>query len=161
MIRPDGLIIAILLLAACFIGVKLLYLFRTMAMRNLAHKLGLQFRQGEQHLLFLPKGHHPLPTSLGVRGSPWTSITRAWNFIEGEKNGVRVLIFDATLGSGRGRYSTFIAANSDKNPFGYVGPELKIAHSNGWVALYCLRFWQVPWTLSVQSIEEYIENTTS
>jgi hypothetical protein len=98
-----------------------------------------------------------------VRGTPWNSITRAWNFIEGEKNGVKVLIFDSTLGSGRGKgiYSTFIAVNTDKNPFEYVGPELKIAHSNGWTALYRLRFWQVPWTLSIRCIEEYVENVMS
>jgi hypothetical protein len=156
-----GFVIAFLVLTTCFIGIKLLYLSRAAAMRALAIRSGFQFREGKPYLLYLPKNHHPLPASFQVRGSPWNTVTRAWNFIEGEKNGTKVLIFDSTLGSryrGKGIYSTFIAVRTDKNPFPYAGPELKIAHSNGWTALYRLRFWQIPWTLSIECIEEYLDN---
>jgi hypothetical protein len=161
--RLNGFVIALLILALCFIGIKLLYRFRSVTMRALALRLGFQFREGEPLLLYLRKGHRPLPTSLQVRGAPWNTITRAWNFIEGEKAGIRVVIFDSTLGSGKGKgvYSTFIAVQTDENPFKYREPEEKIAHSNGWTALYRLRFWQIPWTLSVQSIEEYVDNLRS
>ena len=79
------------MLATCLIGIKLLYLSRTVAMRVLAERLGFQFRKGEPHIFYLPRKHHPLPTSFKVKGSPWSSITRAWNFIEGEKNGTEVV----------------------------------------------------------------------
>jgi hypothetical protein len=126
-----GFVIAFLVLTTCFIGIKLLYLSRAAAMRALALRLGFQCRGGEPHLLYLPKNHHPLPSSFQVRGTPWNKVTRAWNFIEGEKNGTKVLIFDSTLGSGKGVYSTFIAVRADNNPFSNTDPELKIAHSNG------------------------------
>ena len=141
--------------------VKLLYLFRAMAMRAFAFKLGLQYKEGKPHLLYLPKGHRPLPTWLQVKGAPWNTVTRAWNFIEGEKNGIKVLIFDSTLGSrnrGKGIYSTFIAVRTDKNAFENKDSYEKIAHSNGWTALYRFRFWQIPWTLSIQRIEEHLDN---
>lgn len=154
----NGIALALLVLTLCLIGVKLLYRYRSVSMRALALRLGLQFRDGEPHLMYLPKGHRPLPTSFQVKASPWNTITRAWNFIEGEKDGIRVLIFDSTLGSGRGIYGTFIAVRTDKNPFKNKDSEEKIAHSNGWTALYRFRFWQIPWTLSVESIEEYVDN---
>jgi hypothetical protein len=86
-----------------------------------------------------------------------------WNVIEGEKNGIKILIVDTTLGVGReqkgkGVYSTFIAARTDENPFGDKSPEEKIAHSNGWTALYRIRFLRVPWTLSIQRIEAHLDN---
>lgn len=161
-VHSYGSLIGLLLLVTCFLGIKLLYVSRSVAMGALAHRLDLHFREGKPNILYLPRKHHPLPTSFNVKGSPWSSVTRAWNFIEGEKNGVKVLIFDSTLGSGRGKgiYSTFVAVGTDKNPFEYVGPEMKIAHSNGWTALYRIRFWQVPWTLSTQCIEEYVEHVS-
>jgi hypothetical protein len=160
MMRLNGYVIGLLVLTLCFVGIKLLYLSRSVAMRALALRLGFQFREGEPHLLYLPKGHRPLPTSFQVRGNPWNNITRAWNFIEGEKGGIRVLIFDSTIGSGKGKgiYITFIAVRTDENPFGNKGSDEKIAHSNGWTALYRFRFWQIPWTLSIQSIEAYVDN---
>lgn len=75
-----------------------------------------------------------------------------------------MLIFDSTLGSrngGKGTYSTFIAVCTDKNPFETVSTKEKIAHSNGWTALYSFRFWQLPWTLSVQCIEEHLNDLGS
>jgi hypothetical protein len=86
------------------------------------------------------------------------TISRTWNVIEGEKNGVNVLILDSVLDLGVkcGRYCTFIATRTGWNPFGNKSPQEKIAHSDGWTALYPLRFWQIPWTLSIQRIEEHL-----
>jgi hypothetical protein len=80
--------------------------------------------------------------------------------IEGERNGIRVLILDSLLRGevGRGRYSTVIAAQTETNPFANRDPKERIARSNGWTALYRLRFWQVPWTLSIQRIEELLNS---
>jgi hypothetical protein len=157
----SGLVLALFVLSLLFLGVKLLYLSRAMAMRALASRLGLQFSEGKPHLLYLPKAHRPLPASFQVSGSPWNTVSRAWNIIEGQKNGIRVLVFDSTIGSGKGVYSTFIAVQTDKNPFEYKSPEEKIAHSHGWTALYRRRFWQIPWTLSIESIENYLDNLPS
>ena len=154
---------ALLMLIAIFVLIKLLYWYRASAMRALALKCGLQYTKGDPKLWYLPKHHRPIPTSFRLRGFPVNTLSRTWNVIEGEKNGISVLILDSTLsmGGNRGRYSTFIAVQSDKNPFEDNDAREKIAHSNGWTALYRLRFWQVPWTLSIQRIEEHLNNFKS
>jgi hypothetical protein len=47
--------------------------------------------------------------------------------IEGEKNGVKVIVLNSILSMGgkRGRYTTFIAPRTDKNPFGGKEPKRK------------------------------------
>jgi hypothetical protein len=151
---------ALLVLAALFTGIRLLYWFRASAMRALALRLGFQYTKGAPTFWFLPKNHVPIPTSFRLRGYPVNTINRTWNVIEGERNGIRILILDSTLGFGgkRGRYCTFIAARTDQNLFGNKGPQEKIAHSNGWTALYRFRFWQIPWTLSIHRIEEHLNS---
>lgn len=150
---------ALLLLTVMFAGIKLLYEFRASAMRGLALKWGFQYSKGEPRMLYLPKSHRPKPVSFRLHGYPVDTLNRTWNLIEGEKNGLKILILDSTLSMGgrRGRYSTFIAVRTDTNPFNNEDSEEKIVHSNGWTALYRLRFWQIPWTLSIQRIEEHLE----
>jgi hypothetical protein len=147
-------------LAAIFAGVRLLYWFRASAMRALALRWGFRYTKGDPRFWFLPKNHCPIPTSFRLRGYPVNAINRTWNVVEGEMSGISILILDSTLGFGakRGRYSTFIAARTDQDPFGVKSAQEKIAHSNGWTALYRLRFWQVPWTLSIQRIEEHLNS---
>lgn len=152
---------ALLVVTAIIGGIKLLYRFRASAMRALAKRLGFQYTEGDSSLWFAPKGYRPIPIAFRLRGYPLNTLRRTWNVLEGERNGVRVVILDSILGlggKGGGRYCTFIAARTDDNPFGYKSDQEKIAHSNGWTALYRLRFWQIPWTLSIQQIEEHLDN---
>jgi hypothetical protein len=152
-----------LLLALVFVGIELLYRSRASAMRTLANKWGFQYSKGEPSKWYLPKNHHPKPASFRLHGYPVDTLNRTWNLIEGEKNGLKILILDSTLSMGgrNGRYSTFIAVRTDMNPFDNEAPEEKIVHSNGWTALYRLRFWQIPWTLSIQRIDEHLETLKS
>ena len=150
---------ALLLLTVVFVGIELLYRFRASAMRTLALKWGFHYSKGEPRMWYLPKNHSPKPTSFRLHGYPVDTMNRTWNLIEGEKNGLKILILDSTLSMGgrNGRYSTFIAVRTDTNPFDNEAPEEKVVHSNGWIALYRLRFWQIPWTLSIQRIDEHLE----
>ena len=150
---------ALLLLTVVFVGIRLLYGVRASAMRTLALKWGFQYSKGEPRMLYLPKNHSPKPASFRLHGYPVDTMNRTWNLIEGEKNGLKILILDSTLSMGgrNGRYSTFIAARTDTNPFDDEASDEKIGHSNGWTALYRLRFWQIPWTLSIPRIEEHLE----
>jgi len=111
-------------------------------------------------LWYLPKGHRPEPTTFRLRGYPVNELSRTWNLIEGKHCGIQILILDSTLGRGpRGWvYTTFIAARTETNPFTLKSGKEKMAHSNGWTALYRLRYWQVPWTLSIQRIEEHLNS---
>jgi hypothetical protein len=153
----------LLLLTVIYIGIKLLYEFRASAMRTFALKWGFQYSKGEPRMLYLPKNHRPKPASFRLHGYPVDTMNRTWNLVEGEKNGLKILIVDSTLSMGgrNGRYSTFIAVRTDTNPFGDEDSDEKVVHSNGWTALYRLRFWQIPWTLSIQRIEEHLETLES
>ena len=150
----------LLVLTAIFAGIRLLYWFRASAMRALALRWGFQYTKGDPRFWLPPKDHRPTPTSFRLRGYPVNTISRTWNVIEGEKNGISILILDSILDFGvkRGRYCTFIAARTDQNPFGIKSPQEKIAHSNGWTALYRLCFWQIPWTLSIQRIDGHLDS---
>ena len=153
----------LLAIALIYVGIKLLYRSRALAMRALASKLGFQYTKGNPRFWFLPKDHHPIPTSFRLRGFPVNKIDRTWNVIEGEKNGNRILILDSimNLGAKKGSYSTFVAVRTDENPFKNMHHQERIAHSNGWTALYRIRYWQIPWTLSIQRIEELLNNFTN
>jgi hypothetical protein len=157
----SGLVLAFLIFGLVAAGIKLLYVYRASAMRALAGRFGFQYSQGDPKIWRLPKGHR-LPTSFPrLKGFPVSTLNSMWNMIEGERNGIRILIVDSTLsmgGQARGRYSTLILAQTNKNPFEDPDSEEEITHSNGWTALYRLRFWQIPWTLSTQRIEDHINN---
>ena len=154
---------ALILLTTIFVGIRLLYGIRASAMRALALKWGFQYSKGQPIVFYLPKHHSPKPASFRLHGYPVDTLNRTWNLIEGEKDGLKVLILDSTLSMGgrSGRYSTFIAVRTDMNPFENEAPEEKVVHSNGWFALYRLRFWQLPWTLNIQRIEEHLETLKS
>ena len=148
----------LILITLIFAAIKLLYVARASAMRSLAFRLGLRYTRGDPRIWYIPKGYKPSPASFRLRGYPVDTLNRMWNVIEGEHGGVNVLIVDATLSMGgkRGRYSTFIATKTDENLFGLRTDPEKIAQSNGWTAIYRLRFWQIPWTLSIRRIEEHL-----
>lgn len=148
----------LILFTLIFAAIELLYVARASAMRSLAVRLGLRYTRGDPRKWYLPKAYKPSPASFRLRGYPVDTLNRMWNVIEGEHGGVKVLIVDATLSMGgkRGRYSTFVATKTDENLFRLRTEPEKIAQSNGWTALYRLRFWQTPWTLSIRRIEEHL-----
>jgi hypothetical protein len=148
----------VLLIVTVFVGIDILYRYRAAAMRSLAVKYGFDFIPGPSW--YDLRKQLPVPKSFRLRGYPLNTLRRTWNVVEGERNGLHVLIVDSILGMGgaRGRYSTFIAVQVDQDPFGGRDSEEKTAHSNGWFAIYRLRFWQVPWTLSVERIETHLDH---
>jgi hypothetical protein len=94
-------------------------------------------------------------------GSAAISISReslqgGSNVLAGRCNGKEVLIFDAVVGTGKGVYATFFAVRSEDDPFGGMPEPWTLVHSNGWFALWRVRFWQIPWTMSVRLIEEQL-----
>jgi hypothetical protein len=148
----------VLLFAIVIIGIDILYRCRTAAMRSLALKYRLEFTAGPRwyDLRRLP----PAPASFRLRGYPVDTLRKTWNLIEGKRNGLHIVIVDSILGMGgtRGRYSTFIAVQANDDPFKARGPKERMAHSNGWFALYRLKFWQIPWTLSIARIEIHLSH---
>ncbi len=144
--QMKGYLIAFALLAGAFGFARTVMFFRARAMRSLALRRGFQFID------------RPLPASFRMTCYPADVLKGAFNVIEGQQNRVPILIFDSVIGEGRGRYCTFIATQTDTNLFGNNSSREKIVQSCGWSALYRLRFLQIPGTVSIQRIEDHLNN---
>ncbi|HEV2647195.1 MAG TPA: hypothetical protein VGU46_12590 [Acidobacteriaceae bacterium] len=155
---------AILLVILLVGGTDLSVRLRAAAMSELASKLKFRFTPGPAGLWglwFPPKDGRPLPTTFPLRGDLLIGINRTWNVIEGEKDGINVLIFDSVrnLGMKSGTYSTIIATRGETDYFKDKSEHELIVHSNGWTILGRFRFWQIlPWTLSIRRIEEHLNS---
>jgi hypothetical protein len=120
--------------------------FRTKSMRALASKLGFKFIG------------RTLPASFTMTCYPFDgSLTYLWNVIEGQLNGVSVLVFDsAPFGTSR----TFIAVQRGGEVFVSDGSfyQGKILQSNGWTAIYQWKPWVnlLGWSTSTKKIEDYL-----
>jgi hypothetical protein len=113
-------------------------------MRSLASKLGFQF---------IGDG---LPSTFQMDCYPISEINKAWNVIEGTRKGLQIVIFDSVIGSGNGRYCTAIACQTKENPFTLNYDSEEVVQSNGWTALYQLRFIQVPGTITIPRLEDLV-----
>jgi hypothetical protein len=127
---------------------KLLRVFRDESMRLLAERLGFQYTG------------RSLPAAFPAAIEPFDKITLKWNVLCGQQNGIELVVFDGIFGGARGVYRTYIAAHTANDPFtnGKSVPD-KVLVSGGWFALFG---WQkafnvVPWSLSVDRIEEYVK----
>lgn len=140
------------------VGVILIpYMFRARAMRALAARWGFQYI-GPSFSGWRTSFHPPDQAALPLSFPHWLvhdrRIRQVWNVIEGQQSGRSVLIFDSIIGEGRGRYCTFIACQTEQSPFGIdIAPDRAI-QSHGWTALFRVRFLQIPWTMSVQRLED-------
>ena len=146
-------------LALIFIGIKYLYRSRATAMRALAAKWNFQYLDGDPRIWSagrIATVHRA--TGFKMSCYPTNEIGRMWNVIDGQRNGTRVLIFDSTVGEGRGIYCTIVAVQTSENLFTSDSSSEKIAQCSGWIAAYRMRFIQVPWTLSVNRIEELLDS---
>jgi hypothetical protein len=80
--------------------------------------------------------------------------------IEGETNGIRVVIFDSLVGDGRwAGYCTMVATESTESLFKSCSSGEKIAQRTGWSALYRIPFLAIPpWTLSATRIDALLSD---
>lgn len=157
--------IAVLIFVCITGGVRLLYRRRAQTMRALARTWGFQFSEGNPSIWGQRDTGCAMPAEFRMMGYPATMIKSIWNLIDGQKDGIRVLIFDSILGVAgkryRGMYCTVIATQTSENLFGNTGSRERISQSNGWTALSYTRFIQVPWSLSVRRIEEHLSSVHS
>jgi hypothetical protein len=147
-----------------FVGIKYLYRSRATAMRALAARWSFQYSDGDPRMWSAGRIDSPslivlkMRTAFEMRCQPANVISRVWNVIDGERNGIRVLIFDSTVFEGKGRYRTFVATLTSENLFESDSSREKIAQCSGWTAAYRIRFIQIPWTLTITRIEELLNN---
>jgi hypothetical protein len=124
--------------------VRVIHVFRARAMRALAARWG--FRYIGPPAPRWRKPSHPKITPLPVRFTlicrpSGRQITQVWNLIEGQQNGVSVVVFDSVLGAGRGSAPcTLIACETDQNPFGTVSSPDRVIQTHGWTVLHGVWF---------------------
>jgi hypothetical protein len=93
----------------------------------------------------------PLPHACHSVGE----ISQAWNVIEGQQNGTSVLIFDSVIG-GR-MYCTFMACQTEQNPFGIDTSPDRVFQSGGWTVLCRVRWFQIiPQTISIRRLDDHM-----
>lgn len=116
--------------------------FRARAMRALAARWGFQYIGPPASRWFSPthpKISPPLPVWFSLACHPYGSrIRQVWNVIEGQQNGVSLLIFDSIIGEGKGVYCTFIACQTEQNPFGTDTSPDRVLQSGGWTSFLSL-----------------------
>ncbi len=97
----------------------------------------------------------PLPRSFPLHGCPLEQMRQVWNVIEGQQNGVSLLIFDGFFSGGKaGWYSTLIACKTQQNPFGTS----RVIQAGGWTIFCRVPFLETPWpwTTGIRRLDEYV-----
>lgn len=99
-----------------------------------------------------------LPKSLSVSGTDLAGISSAWNVIDGERHGVRVVAFDCRIGTGKGSWRrTVIAAQTSGNNLRYLAGYLERHRSDKWTLLYVPRNSSPAGLMPVAELTRYIE----
>ena len=153
---------AVAVVALLFGVVTILFMLRARSMRVLAAKLGFQYVGPRApsfwgfYIFRKVKPPVPLPQACHLVGG----IRQVWNVIEGQQNGASVLIFDSVIW-GR-TYCTFIACQTERNPFGMdISPD-RVIQSGGWTVLYRIRWLQIiPRSMSIQRLDDHVNKLRS
>lgn len=151
-------LLAVGVILAIFGCVEMLLSYRSAQMRALATRLGWTYTPGRNHVWRLIFKQQVFPVDFRLRGYPFTARWGMMNILRGKCDGTQMLVLDELLhlGPRYDRYVTFIAAKTDTDPFVARTGKEKVAHSNGWCAVYKMRYSLLPWSMSVQRIEEHL-----
>ena len=156
-------LLAVLTLIVAVVRVSLM--FRARAMRALAVRSGLRYTGPPAFKWWgfppVPKIRPPVPVPFSLGWWPANKLRQVWNVIEGQQEGVSVLIFDSFIGIGKsGVYRTLFACKTEQSPFRADIPSDRVLQSRGWTILYrSPRFLEVPWatwSMGIERLEEHL-----
>jgi len=140
--------------------VRIVYVFRARAMRAFAARWGFQYIGPPALKWWTPKHPKISPSRFGFSLACHPSgrqITQVWNLIEGQQNGVSVLVFDVVLGRGRGSAPcTLIACQTEQNPFGVVSSPVRVTQSHGWTVVHGVWLLWFSWTMGIKRLDGYM-----
>lgn len=148
-----------LVVVTLIIGVfRIIYVLRARAMRSLAARWGFQYVGPPAPGWRKPKIGDPLPARFSLIFRPsGRQITQVWNLIEGQQNGISVVVFDSVLGEGRNSAScTVIACHAEQNPFGIVSSPDRVIQSHGWTVVHGVWFLWFSWTMGIKRLDKYV-----
>ncbi len=138
---------------------------RAKRMRALAAKWGFRYigpttlRFSRVWFSFSNEVSPPLPASFPLRSYPMNDIRQVWNVIEGQRNGLSILIFDSFVRGGKaGWYCTFIACQTHQNHFRTDSCRDCITQTDGWTIFTRSQVLQTPWpwTMGIQRLDDYV-----
>jgi hypothetical protein len=156
-------VLAVLALIVVVIRVSLM--FRARAMRAFAARWGLRYVGPPAFKWWgfppMPKIRPPIRVPFSLDWWPANKLRQVWNVIEGQQDGVSVLIFDSFIGIGKaGVCRTFFACKTEQSPFGTDASSGRVVHSHGWTIFYrSPRFLEAPWatwSMGIRRIEDHL-----
>lgn len=80
-----------------------------------------------------------LPRDLSLTGTPMANRSATWNVLEGVQNGIRFIVFDCRIGTGKASWRrTVIAARTDRDVFATVPSDFSytVDQSGEWMVFY-------------------------
>ena len=143
-----------------FGAVRIVFMLRARAMRALAARWGFRYigppAPSFRGFRSFPKVTPPLPVSFPRNCYPVGGIRQAWNVIEGQQSGMSVLICDSVIGERT--YCTIIGCETKQHPFKTDTSADRAVQSDGWAVLCRVRYFQIPWTMSIQHLDNHVNN---
>lgn len=131
---------------------QIIHRFRARAMRAFAAKWSFRYIGPPA-----PKWWNPSHFDLPHWISSFAGIRQVWNVIEGQRNGMSVFICDGVIGARGGQPCTFIACQSEQDPFGTVGEADRVVQSHGWTVLYGVWLLSFSWTMGIRRIDHHVD----
>lgn len=102
-------------------------LWRALAFRSLAREFGFA------------RLNKRLPEALSLYGTPFAHRRLTWNVLDGERDKLRVVVFDCQIGEGNGSWQgTVIAIRTGPTSMDSAkfDPRMKVDNSGGWSVFY-------------------------
>ena len=143
--------LAAVLFAVLYLGERK----RAAAIRNLATQCG-----------FIYLGN-ALPKPLILRGTPFERITRVWNVIDGERRGIRMIVFDCQVGIGKGSWMrSVIAVQSDVDLSSALAfnSDMTVDSTGGWKIVYRPKEsfnMRMAGLMPVEELQPYLDSLTA
>jgi len=146
-----------------FLGmVRVAHVFRARAMRALADRWGFQYiGPTAPERWWLNRSHTKISPPVPAWFASWhpsgRRIRQVWDVIEGQQNGVSVLIFDCVIGEYRGGAAcTVVACQTEQNPFGIVTSPDRVTQTHGWTILHGVWFLWFSWFMGTRHLDRYM-----
>jgi hypothetical protein len=145
--------------------VGVIHMFRARSMRALAARWGFQYIGPPAPEWWNPSNLEispPMPVWISSLYLSGIRMRQIWNVIEGQRNGISVLIFDSVIGQYKGgQPCTLIACQTEKNPFGMVTSPDRLIQSHGWTVLHGVWFLWFSWTMGINRLDNYVNKLRS
>jgi hypothetical protein len=157
-------ILAVPLIVAAVLGaIRTVHWLRGRAMCALSARLGFRYvgPSAPASWWWNPAngrtGPH-LPSWVSNANPCGLAVRQVWNVMEGQRDEMPILIFDATYGSKGGQPFTAIVCQTEHDPFQTTSTGEHVHQSDRWRLLCGVKFLGFSWTMSIRRLADHIGN---